>query len=194
MKHSNDYANGNIRFEMVGDSSDLFEPEDFQKVEVKPLRSEKPEDQNSNYYPDGNVKVEVVGDTSHLFEPEDFQKVEVKPLKDSESITKSTEVDEIQNKNQDNFTNSSDKSKTTIDCNLKNLENYTDLYENKVLLVNGTTLTRMLAESKVNDCFIVMFYVPWCPFSAHLASYYNALPRAFNQLDILAFDVSKSTG
>jgi hypothetical protein len=67
-------------------------------------------------------------------------------------------------------------------------------YENKVRLVNGSVLTSLLAESKQNDCFIVMFYVPWCPFSARLAPNYNALPRAFKQLDILAFDISKSTG
>lgn len=66
--------------------------------------------------------------------------------------------------------------------------------ENKVKLVNGSYLTRLLSESAPHECFLVLFYVPWCPFSARLAPFYNALPKAFLNLDILAFDVSKSIG
>lgn len=67
-------------------------------------------------------------------------------------------------------------------------------HENRVKLVNGSYLTRTLSESQPNECFLVMFYVPWCPFSARLAPIYNALPRAFSNLSVFAFDVSKSIG
>lgn len=65
---------------------------------------------------------------------------------------------------------------------------------NYVELVNGSRLTSYLSESNQTDCFFVLFYVPWCPFSARLAHIFNALPRAFPTLDVLAFDVSKSVG
>lgn len=65
---------------------------------------------------------------------------------------------------------------------------------NSVKLVNGSRLTQTLAEAELNECFLVLFYVTWCPFSAKLAPIFNALPKAFPNLDILAFDVSKSVG
>ena len=210
-KPKEQYLNGNIRFEMVGDSSQLFEAEDFQKVKVNELKNINPHLEKTN---DGSVQLEIIGDTSHLFEPEDFEKIEVKPLGMQEEIK--TEPPAATDKNDskdydqhldgqivngidkndsisvnDSAKNSDDeKAKGTVECNLKNFENN----ENKVKILNGTALTSMLAESKPNDCLVVMFYVPWCPFSARLAPHYNALPRAFKQLDIVAFDVSKSTG
>lgn len=65
---------------------------------------------------------------------------------------------------------------------------------NEVKLVNGSYLTRILSDSGQHECFLVLFYVPWCPFSARLAPIYNAIPKAFLSLDVLAFDVSKSIG
>lgn len=201
---------------MVGNSSQLFEPEDFEKVKVNELKSINPDlerkSEDSVEKEATEVRIEIVGDTSHLFKPEDFEKEDSKLLHiDNESSNLKLEVDYVRlmlnqtnakideeeaiNSNDSIKTNSSkttdgEKGKVIIECNLKIFENN----ENKVKLVNGTSLTLMLSESKLNDCLIVMFYVPWCPFSARLAPYYNALPRAFNQLDILAFDVSKSTG
>lgn len=201
------HQNGNIRFQMVGDSSQLFEAEDFQKIKVNELKIinpdlDKPSEPTSQEeYPNGNIKLEIIGDTLDLFKPEDFEKIEVKPLGDTErDMEQKSEVDydlnnnklevegEIVNKNETK--SNEEKPNGTVECNLKTFENN----ENKVKLLNGTALSLMLAESKTNDCFVVMFYVPWCPFSARLAPHYNALPRAFKQLDIVAFDVSKSTG
>lgn len=65
---------------------------------------------------------------------------------------------------------------------------------NEVKLVNGSYLTRILSDSGQHECFLVLFYVPWCPFSTRLAPIYNAIPKAFLSLDVLAFDVSKSIG
>jgi len=39
-------------------------------------------------------------------------------------------------------------------------------------------------------CMIVNFYAPYCPFSARLAPYYNALPRVFPRLYVIAVDAT----
>lgn len=123
------------------------------------------------------VKFNIVGDTSHLFAPEDFEKIQVQPLHNLTS----------------NETLQPQEEKTQLStCLRKNAE--LSVQENSVKIVNGSALTRILYESKQNECFVVLFYVHWCPFSANLAPYYNALPRAFPNLDFLAFDVSKSIG
>ena len=63
-----------------------------------------------------------------------------------------------------------------------------------VQLVNGSHLTALINEAPTDRCFLVMIYVPWCKFSTRLAPMYNSLPRAFANIDILAFDVSTSIG
>ena len=84
---------------------------------------------------------------------------------------------------------------TPPNCVVSAKLNQTDkIIRNEVKLVNGSHLTRTLSDSASLECFLVLFYVPWCPFSARLAPLFNALPKAFPNLDILAFDVSKSVG
>jgi len=43
-----------------------------------------------------------------------------------------------------------------------------------------------------NCCAIVMFYAPWCEFSAQFGRKYNALGRTFNELPILAVDLNEN--
>ena len=60
-----------------------------------------------------------------------------------------------------------------------------------VKLVNNTGLLSMLGlknDSSSPNCAIVMFYAPWCPFCSKTAPHYNALARAFPQLNVLAID------
>lgn len=121
------------------------------------------------------IKLEIVGDTSHLFVDEDFQKREVIILHNGTS-------------------NESLSEKQSTSPNCVNSSNSTNRIRNEVNLVNGSYLTRILSDSAPLVCFLVLFYVPWCPFSARLAPIYNALPKAFLNLDVLAFDVSKSVG
>lgn len=128
-----------------------------------------------NKFNSSPVNFNVVGDTSHLFAPEDFEKIEVQPL----HYLKTNDAELPKKETTQNST-----------CQPKNLENF----ENSVKIVNGSGLTKTLYESQQNECFVVLFYVPWCPFSAKLAPYFNALPRAIPHLDFLAFDVSKSIG
>ncbi|RUS78583.1 hypothetical protein EGW08_013651 [Elysia chlorotica] len=80
--------------------------------------------------------------------------------------------------------------KTRFQCALKNIS-ATDI--GKVKVVNSTELLDILSLSKSQKssaCVLVMFYAPWCHFCAQTAPQYNALARAFPQLDILAVDTS----
>lgn len=61
-------------------------------------------------------------------------------------------------------------------------------------ILNGSALIKRMVDSTETDCYLVLFYVPWCPFSVRLAPMYNALPRAFTNFNVLAFDVSESVG
>lgn len=84
------------------------------------------------------------------------------------------------------------KNESKLHCTRSNLTIFDEI--NTVHLVNGSKLTMYMSVSKPSDCFFVLFFVPWCPFSIKLAPIFNALPRAFDRFDILAFDISKSVG
>ena len=80
-----------------------------------------------------------------------------------------------------------------IHCIAKNIsaENATgDGHPAQVDIVNSTQL--LLRLGQVNEtqghCAVVLFYAPWCTFCARVAPHYNALARAFPQLDVLAID------
>jgi hypothetical protein len=133
-------------------------------------------------FSDGPVQMEIIGDTTHLFADEDFEKKEVITLRDGTNAT--TDADDS--------INSTDQFHRPEICARSNLTTYRDY--NTVQLVNGSHLTRTLSEANPNDCFLVLFYAPWCRFSVKLAPIYNALPKAFPNLDIMAFDVTKSIG
>ena len=179
------------------------EPNQNENIDTKT----KPEEDIEHYIDDplfvakelkeGPVKFEIVGDTSHLFADEDFEKKEVYLLhnnKQSTLTTSSTQAGQEENetKTQSSLPPKNSSNKSNPNCSGFNLTEFRET--NQVVLVNGSRLTQLLSESGANDCFLVLFYVPWCPFSAKLAPIYNALPRAFLNLDILAFDVSKSIG
>ncbi|BFZ17930.1 hypothetical protein BsWGS_20969 [Bradybaena similaris] len=87
--------------------------------------------------------------------------------------------------------NGTDSSrKTRFQCPLKNITSNTT---GVVKIVNSTELLEILNFSKnqkVSPCVLVMFYAPWCHFCAKAAPHYNALARAFPQLDVLAVDTS----
>lgn len=108
-----------------------------------------------------------------------------------EIISEPIDIDDYDSENTtNNLTETSTKS-TNFKCNTKN---FTDGEQNIVKLVNGSTLASILTSSSNDDCFVVMFYLPWCRYSANLAPSYNALPRAFKFLDIYAMDLVNSSG
>ena len=69
------------------------------------------------------------------------------------------------------------------------LHNITDNYTNRVQLVDNNYLMRAPTHF---DCYVLLFFARWCQFSVRFAPYFNALPRAFPGLDVVAYDVSKS--
>lgn len=177
--------------EPQSESAKHLEDEDFEHILSDAVSLDNFE--TSSSIGDGPVKLNIVGDTSHLFADEDFQKREVILLHNGTSAS----TDEPITSPEPSLVDSkkpqqSPPSTTTTNCANSNLT--TDRPDNAVKLVNGSYLTRLLSDSAPLECFLVLFYVPWCPFSARLAPIYNALPKAFANLDILAFDVSKSIG
>jgi thiol-disulfide isomerase/thioredoxin len=69
------------------------------------------------------------------------------------------------------------------------LENVTSI----VKIINNTRLLQMLNFEKndtLSDCVLVIFYAPWCRFCAKVAPSFNALARAFPDLDIVAVDAA----
>lgn len=57
-------------------------------------------------------------------------------------------------------------------------------------LTNEVLYQNPAVKSKTNpgNCTIVMFYAPWCPFSAKAAPHFNALPRVYPPLKVVAID------
>ncbi|XP_069124791.1 thioredoxin domain-containing protein 15-like [Argopecten irradians] len=93
---------------------------------------------------------------------------------------------------EDELTNKTDK-KVRFQCSGRNYtdENVTDF---TVKIVNNTGLLNALNFDKnesVSDCVLVLFFAPWCPFCAKMAPNYNALARAFPQLEVLAVDAAQ---
>ena len=90
--------------------------------------------------------------------------------------------------------NSTDSNKKTkFQCTGKNV---TDNTNATVKIVSGSRLLQLLNFDKndtenVTDCLVIMFYAPWCLFCAKTAPHYNALSRAFPQLDFIAVDTAQ---
>lgn len=59
-----------------------------------------------------------------------------------------------------------------------------------VKIVNSSELLLQLGSKNATNgrCTVVLFYAPWCIFSAQVAPHYNALARAFPKLDVVAID------
>ncbi|XP_027462075.1 thioredoxin domain-containing protein 15 isoform X1 [Zalophus californianus] len=69
--------------------------------------------------------------------------------------------------------------------NVTGLENFTL----KILNVSQDLMDFLNPNG--SDCTLVLFYTPWCRFSANLAPHFNSLPRAFPALHFLALDASQ---
>lgn len=150
------------------------------------LQSENVHKDISTSSKEGSVNLEIAGDTSDLFDSEDFEK------KEAVLLGENSEISHEKNEQDESPKNATQRHNSHPECTRSN---FSELKEtNSVQLVNGSRLTTYLSESNSTDCFFVLFFVTWCPFSARLAPIFNALPRAFPNLDVLAFDVSKSVG
>ncbi|XP_068134039.1 thioredoxin domain-containing protein 15 [Hyperolius riggenbachi] len=85
--------------------------------------------------------------------------------------------------------NATDSSKPLkVNCeerNITEMENFT------LHILNASQDLMELLNPNGSECTMVLFYTPWCRFSAALAPHYNALPRAFPTLHFLALDASQ---
>lgn len=62
-----------------------------------------------------------------------------------------------------------------------------------VLRVAPLELEGLLENASIaNCCALVMFYAPWCEFSAQFARTFNALGRTFSSLPVLAVDLEEN--
>uniref|UniRef100_A0A0B7B0Z0 Thioredoxin domain-containing protein n=1 Tax=Arion vulgaris TaxID=1028688 RepID=A0A0B7B0Z0_9EUPU len=113
------------------------------------------------------------------------------PFNSSDTTYANVTTSEDQMKDLNTTSNGTDTiRKTRFQCAVKNI---TDNSTGEVKIVNSTELLEILNVSKnqkVSPCVLVMFYAPWCHFCARAAPHYNALARAFPQLDVLAVDTS----
>ncbi|XP_008051343.2 thioredoxin domain-containing protein 15 [Carlito syrichta] len=69
--------------------------------------------------------------------------------------------------------------------NVTGLENFT------LKILNMSQDLMDFLNPNGSDCTLVLFYTPWCRFSASLAPHFNSLPRAFPTLHFLALDASQ---
>nr|XP_033783391.1 thioredoxin domain-containing protein 15 [Geotrypetes seraphini] len=85
--------------------------------------------------------------------------------------------------------NSTENTKSPkVNCeerNLTGIENFTL----QVLNISQDLMEFLNPNS--SECTFVLFYTPWCHFSASLAPHFNSLPRAFPGLRFLALDASQ---
>ncbi|XP_037365180.1 thioredoxin domain-containing protein 15 isoform X3 [Talpa occidentalis] len=74
---------------------------------------------------------------------------------------------------------------TCEERNVTGLENFT------LKILNMSQDLMDFLNPNGSDCTLVLFYTPWCRFSANLAPHFNSLPRAFPTLHFLALDASQ---
>lgn len=83
---------------------------------------------------------------------------------------------------------SSESVEAKVKCAPRNLS---DDEDPGVKLVNSSVLLDLLTvetNSSQHECYLVLFYFPWCSFSLKAAPHYNALARVYPQLHFLAVD------
>ncbi|XP_075716065.1 thioredoxin domain-containing protein 15 [Rhinoderma darwinii] len=85
--------------------------------------------------------------------------------------------------------NTTDSSKTLkVSCEDRNI---TDMKNLTLQILNISQDLMDFLNPNSSECTLVLFFTPWCQFSASLAPHFNALPRAFPTLQFLALDASQ---
>ncbi|CAI9531404.1 unnamed protein product [Staurois parvus] len=72
-----------------------------------------------------------------------------------------------------------------VQRNITGMDNYT------LQVLNASQDLMEWLNPNNSECTMVLFFTPWCHFSAALAPHFNALPRAFPTLHFLALDASQ---
>ncbi|XP_075397691.1 thioredoxin domain-containing protein 15 [Tenrec ecaudatus] len=86
-------------------------------------------------------------------------------------------------------TNNTDSLKSPkVTCEERNVTGFENL---TLRILNMSQDLLEFLNPNGSDCTLVLFYTPWCRFSASLAPHFNSLPRAFPALRFLALDASQ---
>ncbi|KAG1949136.1 thioredoxin domain-containing protein [Pimephales promelas] len=85
-----------------------------------------------------------------------------------------------------NFTEAAKTFKVTCD-----LRNTSGIQRFAVQVLNASQDLMDFLNANGSECSLVLFYTPWCQFSASLAPHFNALPRVFPSMHFLALDASQ---
>lgn len=86
-----------------------------------------------------------------------------------------------------------DAHRRKVKCVPRNdTEAYNSTVRPEVTILNSTELMDRLGSKNEsnNHCALVLFYAPWCVFSAKAAPHFNALARVFPQLDVFAINAA----
>ncbi|NP_001090310.1 thioredoxin domain-containing protein 15 precursor [Xenopus laevis] len=114
----------------------------------------------------------------HLNEPADAQ-----DKGNSETPERDTEQAKAEE------SNNTDSSKPLkVNCEERNITGISNFTVN---ILNITQDLMEFLNPNSSECTLVLFYTPWCRFSAGLAPHFNTLPRAFPTLHFLALDASQ---
>ncbi|XP_006866270.1 PREDICTED: thioredoxin domain-containing protein 15 [Chrysochloris asiatica] len=109
------------------------------------------------------------------------------PDKEEEDYTE-PEVAESEQPPAEESNNTESLRSPKVNCeerNVTELENFT------LKFLNMSQDLMDFLNPNGSDCTLVLFYTPWCRFSASLAPHFNSLPRAFPTLHFLALDASQ---
>ncbi|KAJ8315909.1 hypothetical protein KUTeg_006543, partial [Tegillarca granosa] len=191
----------NLMEKSVSDLNDNKE-ELVNKQQSTDTESLKETENKQNYFSFGNILRSIVDPVLDEFDKH------AKKDKKSENINQRTSLlpndtinslptnlsSNITNEGQLETLNKTDK-KTKFQCHGRNVTNTTatTIETPQVKIVNNTVLLNMLNfdGNEISDCILVMFFAPWCHFCAETAPNYNALARAFPQLDVVAVDAAQ---
>ncbi|XP_063148361.1 thioredoxin domain-containing protein 15 [Candoia aspera] len=85
--------------------------------------------------------------------------------------------------------NNTDGMKTPkVNCEERNITGMTNF---TLQILNISQDLMEFLNPNGSECTLVLFYTPWCRFSANLAPHFNCLPRVFPTLHFLALDASQ---
>eukprot|EP00062_Callorhinchus_milii_P015876 gi/632966581/ref/XP_007899497.1/ PREDICTED: thioredoxin domain-containing protein 15 [Callorhinchus milii] len=130
-----------------------------------------------------NIPVESFASIMHI--PAESQAGEV-PAERESGVLLGLMPAESSSTEEPNGTETSRAPKVTCEeRNTTKIENFA------VQILNSSQDLMEFLNANGSDCSIVLFYTPWCRFSADLGPHFNVLPRAFPSLQFLALDASQ---
>ncbi|KAM4747759.1 thioredoxin domain-containing protein 15 [Rhinophrynus dorsalis] len=113
----------------------------------------------------------------------------VKAPTDAQDSAKSQSNESNTEQSKTDESNTTDSSKPLkVNCeerNITGIENFT------LQILNISQDLMEFLNPNSSECTLVLFYTPWCRFSAGLAPHFNSLPRAFPTLHFVALDASQ---